>query len=110
MAAISEHPDAADREVALLRIVVEQRDRNVRAVGVEQHCANGPLTTVAGSEDDGSFAVMGQGPPLLLEELPGDIASAAHSEERDDPCANHRTHRRRSVTRDSKVDGDEGKG
>ena len=60
---------------------------NVRAVGVEQHRADRALATVAGAEDDRALAVTRQRSALLFEQLAGDVAGAAHADERDDAGA-----------------------
>ena len=97
--AVAEHPDAADREVALAGVVVEQRDGHVRAVGVEEHRPDRALATVAGTEDDRLLAVEGERPAALLEQLAGDVARAAHADERDDPRADDRAQRCGALTR-----------
>ena len=108
--AVAEDPHAADRQVPLAGVVVEQRDGHVRAVGVEQHRPDRALAAVAGTEDDGLLAVEREGAAALLEELAGDVARAAHPDERDDPGADDRAQRRRPLTGDEQVDDAEHEG
>ena len=108
VAAITQDPDASDGEVALAGVIVEERDRDERAIGVEQHCADRALATVTGTEDDRSLAVTVHRATLLLQHLAGDVARTTHSDEGHDARTDDGAHRSRSVTGKSEVDGDEG--
>ena len=82
------HPAAQDAQVSLLRVVVQERHRPNRRLGVPQEGPSGLVSPVSRPEDDGSMLAVspGNGPQLLHQ---------AHRI----PGAEHHQHRRAGAAR-----------
>ena len=106
--AVADHAHAAHGQVALRRVVVEERDGQVRAARLVEHRVHGALAPLAGAEDD--RGVRGRGSAVRRRwsiGLAHGVPDAAHRDERDDPGAEHAADGRRPDAGVEHVEDDE---
>ena len=104
---VAEHADAHVPEVVALGIVVEERDRHVRAFRIAEHGADRALPAVARTEDDDPLTADERRPETPVRLDAPAVADGAHDHERENRARQRRRRRDRPVDRDRDVDDEE---
>ena len=101
---------APNGQVALGRVVVEERDGRVRAARFVEHRVHRALAALTRAEHDGRCAIGVQRAPAVVDRPPDAVADAPHQDERDDPGADDRADRGRPQADVDRVEHDEDAG
>ena len=103
----AEHRHAAYAEIALRRVVVDEPDRRVAAVGIGVHRRDDALPTVAGSEDEHRDRPAGRSPVLAQHHETLEKSGCAGPAERRRGCGEDDARRYQRGIEEQIVEGEE---